>query len=58
MDTSIIGRDAKIQNFLEQKAAGDDIAAAVAKEALSQGAEHYEEFFTGLFKNGCVSGWV
>lgn len=56
MDTHIIRRDAEIRNFLEQKKAGDDIAAEVAKEALS--SEDPTQFFEDLSKHGCICGMV
>jgi hypothetical protein len=58
MDTNIIRRDAEIRNFLLAKAEGNDIAAEVAREALSHSYESIAAFFTDLQKYGCISGLI
>lgn len=36
----------------------NSIEKAVAEEILNHNWENIQDFFTGLFNHGCVSGWV
>ena len=58
MDANIIRRDAEIRNLLLEKSTGNDIAAEVAREALSHSYESVEAFFTDLQNYGCVCGMI
>ena len=58
MDTTIIRRDAEIQNFLAAKVQAGGISQAVAEEVLAEEPEDIGEWFRGLSQHGCVSGWV
>ena len=58
MDISIIRRDAEIQNFLEAKAQGNDIASCVVQEVLAHSYADPQDFFHDLFRYGCVSGMI
>lgn len=58
MDTKIIRRNAEIQNYLEAKAQGDDIASCVAQEVIDHSYADPCGFFRDLFRHGCASGMI